>query len=156
MLLHGTICLLLCTDAASLPGSHNHGTGTGAAVPTPAARLALHHLETSVQHFLAAGLADSTARACAVGQWQYLEFCQQTSLAPYPVSKHQSMLFTAFLAGQGLRWQTIKSYLAAVRNLHIRAGVHFPGQDKSLPRLHLMLRGIHRVASQHLPARPRP
>ena len=65
------------------------------------------------------------------------------------------MLFAAFLAGQGLRWQTIKSYLAAVRNLHIRAGLPFPGQDESLPRLQLLLRGIRRVASQRPPTRPR-
>ena len=61
------------------------------------------------------------------------------------------MLFAAFLAGQGLHWQTIKSYLVAVWNLHIQAGVPFPGQDESLPHLQLMLRGICRVASQHPP-----
>ena len=47
------------------------------------------------------------------------------------------------------------SYLVAVRNLHIQAGVHFPDQDESLPWLQLMVQGIRRVASQHLPARPR-
>ena len=93
-------------------------------------------LETSVQHFLAAGPDhdDSTAKAYAVGQRRYLELCQQTSLVPCPASEHQLILFAAFVAGHGLQWQTIKSYLAAVHNLHIRARVHFPGQDKSLPR----------------------
>lgn len=56
------------------------------------------------------------------------------------------MIFAAFL--EGLHWQTIQSNLAAVRNLHIRAGVSFPGQDEAQPQLQLMLRGIRRVASQ--------
>ena len=65
------------------------------------------------------------------------------------------MLFAVFLAGQGLRWQTIKSYVAAVQNFHIRAEVPFLEQDESLPRLQLMLQRICRVASQRPPTRPR-
>ena len=93
--------------------------------------------------------------AYAVGQQWYLDFCQRTALTPCPASEHQLMLFAGFLASQGLRWQTIKSYLEAVRNLHIRAGLPFPGQDESLPRLQLLLRGIRQVASWHPPTRPR-
>ena len=108
-----------------------------------------------MQEFLAAGLADSTAKAYAVGQRRYLQFCQQVALSPLPASEHQLMLFASFLAVQGLRWQTIKSYLAAVRNLHLTTGSPFPGQDESLPRLQLLLRGIRRVSSVRRPARSR-
>ena len=43
------------------------------------------------------------------------------------------MLFASFLVVQGLQWQTVKAFLAAVRYLHLTMGFPLPGQDKSLP-----------------------
>ena len=58
------------------------------------------------------------------------------------------MLFAVHLADQGLSWQTIKSYLAAVRHLYILWGSKVPGLDRPLPRLQLLLRGVKRLSSR--------
>ena len=65
------------------------------------------------------------------------------------------MLFATFLAGQDLSWQTIKCYLAAVRNLHLLTGSVFPGLTGTLPRLQLLLRGIKRISSKKRSPKPR-
>ena len=65
------------------------------------------------------------------------------------------MLFAVYLSDQGLSWQTIKSYLAAVRHLHVLQGSPFPGLDGPLPRLQLLLRGVKRVTSKDHPTRAR-
>ena len=58
------------------------------------------------------------------------------------------MYFAAFLAGQGLRAQSIKTYLAAVRNLQLMMGLPDPRDTTSLPRLKLALTGIKRVQAE--------
>ena len=57
------------------------------------------------------------------------------------------MLFCAYLALQGLRWQTIKSYLSAVRHFQLMQGTPPGSLDGARPRLQLMLRGIKRATS---------
>ena len=57
------------------------------------------------------------------------------------------MLFCAYLALQGLRWQTIKSYLSAVRHFQLMQGAPPGSLDGARPRLQLMLRGIKRATS---------
>ena len=58
------------------------------------------------------------------------------------------MYFATFLAGQGLRAQSIKTYLAAVRNLQLMMGLPDPRDTTSLPRLRLTLTGIKRVQAE--------
>lgn len=57
------------------------------------------------------------------------------------------MLFSAYLALQGLKWQTIKSYLSAVRHFQLMQGAPQHSLDETRPRLQLMLRGIRRATS---------
>lgn len=85
----------------------------------------------------------STHRTYNSGQQHYLRFCQHTGLQPIPASEHQLMLFAAYLALKGLRWQTIKTYLSVVRHFHLLSG--FP--DSAHPRLQLKLRGIKKATS---------
>ena len=54
-----------------------------------------NHTHTHVQQFLAAGLAESTARAYAVGQRWYLDFCQWADLNHCPASERWLILFAA-------------------------------------------------------------
>ena len=74
---------------------------------------------------------------------------------PCPAYEHQLMLFATFLSEQGLSWQSIKCYLAAVRNLHLVTGFPFPRHQSSLPRLQLLLQGIKRVSSRRSPQQSR-
>ncbi len=51
--------------------------------------------------------------------------------------------FVAQMASEGLRYRTIKAYMAGVRHLHIEEGLGDPFLP-SLPRLHYVLRGVKR------------
>ena len=61
------------------------------------------------------------------------------------------MLFSAYLALQGLKWQTIKSYLSAVRHFQLTQGAPPLSLDEARPRLQLMLKGIKRATSTRPP-----
>ena len=58
------------------------------------------------------------------------------------------MYFATFLAEQGLKAQSVKTYLAAVRNLQLTLGLPDPRDSSSLPRLRLLLTGIRRVQTE--------
>lgn len=116
--------------------------------------LALRQLETAVNQYLGWGIAKSTHKSYNSGQQQYFRFCQQTGLEPLPASEQQLMLFSAFLALKGCKWQTIKCYLSAVRHLHIVQGSPSSALEGARPRLQLLLRGIRRAAADK-PRRPR-
>ena len=57
------------------------------------------------------------------------------------------MLFCAYLALEGLKWQTIKSYLSAVRHFQLMQGAPSGSLDEAWPSLQLMLRGVKRATS---------
>ena len=57
-------------------------------------------------------MAQSTHRTYNTGQQHYLRFCQHTGLNPIPAREHQFMLFAAYLALRGLKWQSIKTFSA--------------------------------------------
>ena len=55
--------------------------------------------------------------------------------------------FVSFLAGEGLKHRTIKTYLSGVRFLHIRSG--FPDPFLShMPRLDYTMKGVKRVEAE--------
>ena len=66
-------------------------------------------------------------------------------LNPFPLSEQLLCTFAAFLADQGLAPQTIKSYLAAVRNMQISLGFPDPREQSSLPLLKGVQAGISRL-----------
>ena len=57
------------------------------------------------------------------------------------------MLFAAYLALKGLKWQTIKTYLSEVCHLHLVRGPQGSFSDSARPQLQLMLRGIKKATS---------
>lgn len=111
-------------------------TGSGAA------GLALREVEKSLLFFLQKGLAASTQKCYQSGQHRFLSFCQQVNLQPLPATENTIALFIAHLGSQQISYKTIKSYLAAVRHLHISHGLSFVGAS---PRSQLIIRGIRRV-----------
>ncbi len=71
------------------------------------------------------------------GKKKYLTFCQQTGTPPLP---EQGLInFVAFAVNQGLKYQTIKSYLSAARHLQISCG---GGGDPRLPSIRTNFRHV--------------
>ena len=65
------------------------------------------------------------------------------SLSPLPITEKKLVSFVAFTAQQGLKHQTIKCYLAAIRHLQIECGGGDP-RVESMPLLSLSLQGAKR------------
>ena len=70
-------------------------------------------------------------------------FCELYNVVdPFPVTEHLLCAFAAHLADAG---QTIKAYLAAVRNTQLSMGLPDPREQLSLPILKRVQAGIARV-----------
>ena len=93
--------------------------------------------------FLGILLVYTSAKKC------YLNFCTRLDFQPVPASEHMLILFVAELH-QTKSFNTIHTYLAGVRHLHITTGFSNPLQDT--PRLQLALQGCKRTK----PPRPTP
>ena len=85
----------------------------------------------------------STRKSYSTGQKRFLEFCTKFKLDPIPPSEHTILLFISQLGMDGLSLSTVKSYMSAVRNLLINAGVS--SVELYTPRVELVIRGIKRV-----------
>ena len=88
------------------------------------------------------GIASSTARSYRSAQNRYTDFCRKLGLTPVPATEQVLILFVAELA-QSVAHATIRSYLSAVRNLHITKG--WPDPLVGTLRLELVLKGVKRV-----------
>ena len=80
------------------------------------------------------------------GKKKYLLFCQEAGTAPLPATEQKLIEFVAFAANQGLKHQTIKCYLSAVRHLQIASGGGDP-RVENMPVLELILRGARKEQS---------
>lgn len=92
-------------------------------------------------------LAPNSRSSYSSGTNAFIHFCTlYHRFTPHgsilPASEETLLLFTSYLS-QKVRPSTIKVYLAAVRNLHVEAGLPNPVENSTLlPRL---LRGIKRI-----------
>ena len=73
---------------------------------------------------------------------------------PLPVSQSVLCLFITYLANLGLAHGTIRTYLAAIRYLHISRDLPEP-RSTPMPKLSLVERGIQRVKSSEVSGRER-
>ena len=100
----------------------------------------------SVQHYFQEGLAPSTRKAYNSAMKRFWGFCELYNVVdPFPVTEHLLCAFAAHLADAGLAGQTIKAYLAAVRNTQLSMGLPDPREQSSLPILKRVQAGIARV-----------
>jgi hypothetical protein len=76
-------------------------------------------------------------------------FCTQFSLTPLPVSEDTLCRFVAFLSEVPISYNSIKSYLSAVRHLQISSGYPDPAITPSA-RLDYVLKGVRRMG-RHTP-----
>ena len=73
---------------------------------------------------------------------------------PLPVSQSLLCLYVSHLANSGLAYSSIKTYLSAVRYLHIANNLQEP-RTLPMPKLDLVERGIRSLKAQQPESRPR-
>ena len=104
-----------------------------------------------VQFYIKSALAPSTRRTYGTGKKRYLQFGVAGAITPLPASESILCRYAAFLAKDNLKHQTIKTYLSAVRHMHIVAGKGDPFKE-DMPLLEYTIRGIKgdqaRIVSQ--------
>ena len=105
-------------------------------------RLVISSLERQAQVYLPNGGSANTQKTYSSAQKFYLDFCSRLDLNLMPASESQLILFATELA-QSRTESTIRSYMSAVRHLHIIHGYENPLASK--PRLELVLKGIRRI-----------
>lgn len=87
---------------------------------------------------------------------RFKSFCTLYNiLTPFPVSESILCYFASYLAGEKLSPQSIKIYLAGVRNMQIKLGLPEPREYSSLARLKLLQGGIQRTHSERVEAKER-
>ena len=85
-----------------------------------------------------------------------MSFCAQFGVSnPFPVSQPLLCYFVVHLANSGLAYQTIKTYLAAIRHEQIAKGLPEPKQLSSMPKLKVVENGVHKKRAVDKPSHPR-
>ena len=130
-------------------------TGCPSTFPSPIAAAGVAHLalpqldvcqlEDNVSFYLGQALAPSTRQSYKSGQRRFVQFCQEATLQPFPLSEQLLSMFVAYLGKENLSYQTIKSYLSAIRFLSISTGQGDPFRPGAMPVLQYVLRGIKRM-----------
>ncbi len=94
-----------------------------------------------VQHYLMSSIAPITRRSYSTAYRRYLHFCNLHHYPLFPVTEPILCYYVVFLAAEGLKAQSIKTYLSAVRYYQIMEGHGDPffGQ---LWRLEYVIKGI--------------
>ena len=98
-------------------------------------------------HLMGKGIADSTHRAYGSAQRRFVKFCADAGLLPVLATEQVLCWFVAYLKQEGLKHRTIKSYLSAVRFLHVMEGEKNPFEG-TLNRLEYVLKGVKREESE--------
>ena len=83
-----------------------------------------HHQSSDGCSILLSTWFDARHTKKHVGWRRYLSFCSHASRVALPSSEETLLLFTSYLAKEGLAHTMIKVYLSAVCNLHVEAGLH--------------------------------
>ena len=104
-------------------------------------RLEIRELERIASCLIKYNIADSTRRSYATGQSTYISFCVKFSFKPLPASEQQLILFAADLSHR-LSSSTVRSYLSAIRFLHVSSGHGDPLAGRL--QLDLLSRGIRK------------
>lgn len=84
--------------------------------------LDFRHLECVTGDLANNCLAPSTKQVCASGQKRCLDFCQRSSLTPFPLAEDQFCSFVAHLAEEGPQHTSVEGYLSDIRQLQILGG----------------------------------
>ena len=86
---------------------------------------------------------------------KFNQFCALYNIAnPLPASQHLLCLFVSYLHNCGLSHGTVKTYLSAVRHMHIANNIEEPKMAQ-MPKLKLVERGIKRRSAVECSKRER-
>ena len=107
-------------------------------------RLGVSSLDGLVHSLLERGVAQSTLASYNAGKRRYYNFCAQFGFSPLHLSEVVLCQFVAFLFSESLSYQSIRSYLSAVRHLQITHGLPDPALA-SFARLDYVLKGVRRT-----------
>ncbi|XP_070539472.1 uncharacterized protein [Ptychodera flava] len=112
--------------------------------PPPTRNSAVLELESHAKAFIHNSIAayGSTRKTYQVGQSNYIAFCHTHGLTPTPVTLQSATLFITDLARNGLKFTTIRVYLAAIIRLHTEMG--FEDDISNHIQLQRTMQGIHR------------
>ena len=102
-----------------LAGSARCGPSTNTDSPGPSGHDGLGEARLDIDTLGTTVLAPATQLAYLAGKKKYLCFCQETSTPHLPVTELKLVNFVAYAASWGLKHQTIKCYLSAIRHLQI-------------------------------------
>ena len=94
-----------------------------------------------MERYFSAGISASTTRVYSAGINKYLLMCRRLAVHPTPTSEQLLCKFVTYLALNKISSNTIRVYLAGVRQLHIREGLP-PPPTTAMARLAQVLRGI--------------
>ena len=75
-------------------------------------------------------------------------------VTPIPTSESLVCYYITYLVKAGLSYQTIKTYLSALRYLHIANNLHSPIQIAKMPKLNMLTRGIQREQANAITKKP--
>jgi hypothetical protein len=103
--------------------------------------VAILHLEGIAQGLIADSLAVSSQRSYASAQANFSRFCGSLGIPACPASEQVLLLFVADMS-QRVCHSTIRSYLSAVRHLHLARGFQDPLAGTT--RLDLALKGLRK------------
>jgi integrase len=120
---------------SSLPGRVTHHPETG---------LGITSLDTLVCTLFDRGVSKSTLTSYESGKRRYLSFCAQFNLSPIPLTETVLCRFVAFLCTESLSYQSVRSYLSAIRHLQITHGLPDPALT-TFSRLEYVLKGVRRT-----------
>lgn len=98
-------------------------------------------LDGLVRRYLQASLAPSTRRTYTAAYRRYSRFCTSHRYPVFPLVEATLCHYVAYLAFSGLKCQTIKSYLSAIRYYQIMGGLGDPF-NAQMCRLEYVLKGI--------------
>ena len=108
-------------------------------------------MDSTILALISRGTASSTLAAYESGKRRYIGFCTEHNLTPLPLDERKLLSFVAFLFRSQLSYQTVRSYLSAVRHMQIISGLPDPALS-SFCRLNYALLGVKRLN----PIRQRP
>ena len=103
-------------------------------------------LNNDISYYLGISIAGSTKLTYSSAEKRFLEFCllYRPPFGQFmPVDENTLVQYAAYLA-RSIKYSPIKSYLAAVRHLHILNGLDLDFKKK-YPRLQLICKGIKRA-----------
>ena len=128
------------------PARQQSSGSTRQAAVRPRTQLDLTALEELLSHYFTGGIAPATAGTYTSAKRRFSEFCLQIGVPPVPAAQHTVALFISYLAQSGLRSTSIQTYMAAIRHMHIEAGLDPPAREH-WHQVNYVLRGIKRAQS---------